>query len=129
MPCQLGLPRMEPTTFLEHYRLCRSEAGREVTRTGVAINYEAIDTRSHDRVHLQLIPVATIEPEKLVQLKERAETAEKLDHVNIAKTFAVGVDHDYFVLASEHFEGETADAWIVETEDKAGRQFLDLARS
>jgi len=133
MPCQLGFPRMEPTTFLEHYRLCRSEAGREVTRTGVAINYEAIDTRSHDPVRLQVIPVATIEPEKLVQLKERAETAEKLDHVNIAKTFAVGVDHDYFVLASEHFEGETADAWIVENgpmaADAALRVGLQVVRA
>jgi len=105
---------MEPTTFLEHYRICTGEAGHEVSRTGAAINYKAIDTRTHDAVRLQLIPLATIEPEKLAQLKERAETAEKLDHVNIAKTFAVGVDHDYFVVVSEHFEGETADSWIVE---------------
>jgi serine/threonine protein kinase len=105
---------MEPTTFLEHYRICTTEAGREVSRTGAAINYKAIDTRSHDPVRLQLIPLAAIEPEKLAQLKERAETAEKLDHVNIAKTLAVGVDHDYFVVASEHIEGETADLWIVE---------------
>src|SRR5438270_87027 len=98
---------MEPTTFFEHYRICTSEAGREVSRTGAAINYKAIDTRSGDPVRLQLIPLATIEPEKLAQLKERAETAEKLDHVNIAKTFAVGVEHDYFALVSEHFAGET----------------------
>src|SRR5436309_5763592 len=104
---------MEPTTFFEHYRICTSEAGREVSRTGAAINYKAIDTRSGDPVRLQLIPLATIDPEKLAQLKERAETAEKLDHVNIAKTFAVGVEHDYFALVSEHFEGETADSWIV----------------
>ena len=104
---------MEPTTFFEHYRLCTSEAGREVSRTGAAINYKAIDTRSHEPVRLQLIPLATIEPEKLAQLKERAETAEKLDHVNIARTFAVGVEHDYFAIVSEHFEGETADSWIV----------------
>src|SRR5207249_413132 len=104
---------MEPTTFFEHYRLCTSEAGREVSRTGAAINYEAIDTRSNELVQLQLIPVTTIEPAKLQQLKERAETAERLDHVNIAKTFAVGVEHDYLALVSEHFEGETADSWIV----------------
>jgi serine/threonine protein kinase len=110
----IGRIRMEPTTFLEHYRICTSEAGREVSRTGAAINYKAIDTRTHDRVCLQLIPLTSIEPEKLAQLKERAETAEKLDHVNIAKTIAVGVDHDYFVVVSEHFEGETADSWIVE---------------
>src|SRR5437899_715871 len=104
---------MEPTTFFEHYRLCTSEAGREVSRTGAAINYEAIDTRSNELVQLQLIPVTTIETTKRQQLKERAETAEKLDHVNIAKTFAVGVEHDYLALVSEHFEGETADSWIV----------------
>ena len=104
---------MEPTTFFEHYRIGTGEAGREVSRTGAAINYKAIDTRSNEPVQLQLIPVATIEPTKLQQLKERAETAEKLDHVNIAKTLAVGVEHDYLALVSEHFEGETADSWIV----------------
>ena len=104
---------MEPTTFFKHYRICTSEAGREVSRTGAAINYKAIDARSHEPVRLQLIPLATIDPEKLDQLKERAETAEKLDHVNIAKTFAVGVEHDYLALVSEHLEGETADSWIV----------------
>src|SRR5438445_11700004 len=104
---------MEPTTFFEHYRIGTGEEGREDSRTGAAINYKAIDTRSHEPVRLQLIPLATIEPEKLAQLKERAETAEKLDHVNIARTFAVGVEHDYFAIVSEHFEGETADSWIV----------------
>ena len=105
---------MEPTTYLEHYRIVTGEAGREVSRTGAAINYKAIDTRTHDAVRLQLIPLAAIDPEKLAQLKERAETAMKLDHVNIAKTFAVGVDHDYFVIVSEYIEGEIADSWIVE---------------
>src|SRR2546427_12334270 len=103
---------MEPTTFLEHYRIGTGEAGREVSRTGAAINYKAVDTRTHDAVRLQLIPLATIAPEKLPQLKERAETAEKVDHVNIAKTLAIGVDHDYFVVVSEYFEGETADSCI-----------------
>jgi hypothetical protein len=105
---------MEPTTFLEHYRICTGEEGKEVSRTGAAINYKAIDTRSHEPVRLQLIPLATIEPEKREQLKERAETALKLDHVNIARTLAFGTDHDYFVLVSEHLESETADSWIVE---------------
>src|SRR5437660_9479368 len=124
---------MEPTTFFEHYRICTSEAGREVSRTGAAIDYKALDTRSHEPVRLQLIPLATIDPEKLAQLKERAETAEKLDHVNIAKTFAVGVEHDYFALVSEHFEGETADSWIVENgpmaADAALRVGLQVVRA
>jgi Protein kinase domain len=124
---------MEPTTFFEHYRICTGEAGREVSRTGAAINYKAIDSRSHEPVRLQLIPKATVEPEKLAQLKERAETAEKLDHVNIAKTLAVGIENDYFALVSEYFEGETADAWIVENgpmpADAALRVGLQVVRA
>ena len=126
---------MEHTTFFEHYRICTSEdeSAQEVSRTGAAINYKAIDPRSHEPVRLQLIPLATIDPEKLAQLKERAETAEKLDHVNIAKTFAVGVEHDYFALVSEHFEGETADSWIVENgpmaADAALRVGLQVVRA
>jgi serine/threonine protein kinase len=124
---------MEPTTFFEHYRICTGEAGREVSRTGAAINYKAIDIRSHEPVRLQLIPLATIEPEKLAQLKERAETAEKLDHVNIAKTFAAGAENDYFVMVSEYSEGETADSWIVENgpiaADAAVRVGLQVVRA
>ena len=124
---------MEPTTFFEHYRICTGEDGREVSRTGAAINYKAIDTRSHDPVRLQLIPKATIDPEKLAQLKERAETAEKLDHVNIAKTFAVGIENDYFAIVSEYFEGETVDKWIVENgpmpADAALRAGLQIVRA
>src|SRR5256885_6692813 len=126
---------MEQTTFFEHYRLSTSddESPQEVSRTGAAINYKAIDTRSNQPVQLQLIPLATIEPEKLQQLKERAETAEKLDHINIAKTFAVGVEHDYLALVSEHFEGETADSWIVEhgpmAADAALRVGLQVVRA
>jgi serine/threonine protein kinase len=106
---------MEHTTFFEHYRVCTGddESAQEVSRTGAAINYKAIDTRTNEPVQLQLIPVATVEPTKLQQLKERAETAEKLDHVNIAKTLEVGVEHDYLALVSEYLEGERADSWIV----------------
>src|SRR5438270_2479352 len=126
---------MEHTTFFEHYRFStgEDESAQEVSRTGAAINYKAIDTRSNEPVQLQLIPLATIEPEKLQQLKERAETAEKLDHVNIAKTFAVGVEHDYLALVSEHFAGETADSWMVENgpmaADAALRAGLQIVRA
>jgi Protein kinase domain len=104
---------MEHTTFFEHYRICDNQGGLPVSRTGAAINYKAVDTRSSEPVALQLIPIATVDETKLEQLEERARTAQKLDHVNIAKIFAVGVEHEYFGLVSEYLEGETADAWIV----------------
>jgi serine/threonine protein kinase len=124
---------MEPTTFFEHYKICTDEDGREVSRTGAAINYKAIDTRSHEPVRLQLIPKATIDPQKLAQLKERAETARKLDHVNIARTLAVGIENDYFVIVSEYCQGETLESWIVENgpmpADAALRAGLQVVRA
>jgi len=106
---------MEQTTFFKHYRICANEDGspNEVSRTGAATNYKAIDTRSKEPVTLQLIPLAIVDRTKRKQFKERARTARKLDHVNIAKVLAVGVEHDYFGLVSEYLEGEAVDSWVV----------------
>jgi serine/threonine protein kinase len=106
---------MEDKVFLEHYRIRTNadESPREVSRTGAAINYKAIDSRSNEPVALQLVPLASIDPAALEQFKERARSAQKLDHINIAKLFAVGVEDEYIALVSEYVEGETADSWIV----------------
>ena len=108
-------PVMEHTTFFEHYRICTKDDGspEEVSRTGAAINYKAVDTRSNEPVTVQLIPVATVDQTKREQFEERVRTAQKLDHINIAKVFASGVEHDHFALISEYLEGETADSWVV----------------
>jgi serine/threonine protein kinase len=106
---------MEQTIFFKHYRICANEDGSpsEVSCTGAATTYRAIDTRSKEPVTLQLIPLAIVDQTKRQQLKERARTAQKLDHINIAKVFAVGIEHDYFGLVSEYLEGETVDSWVV----------------
>jgi serine/threonine protein kinase len=100
-------------TFLEHYRIRDNEGGSPVSRSGPAINYKAIDTRSREPVLLQLIPLATIEQTQREQFEARAGIAQKLDHVNIARIFAVGMEDDHLCLVSEYLEGETADSWIV----------------
>src|SRR2546430_17466496 len=106
---------MERRIFFEHYRICTSPDGspQEASRTGAAIEYKAIDMRSNEAVRLQLIPMSIIDGAKREQFKERAETAQKLDHVNIAKLVEVGMEQDHLVLISEYLEGETADSWIV----------------
>jgi len=106
---------MEQTTFFKHYRICANEDGspHQVSCTGGATIYKAIDTRSKEPVVLQLIPLAIVDQTKRKQFKERARTAQKLDHINIAKVLAVGVRHDYFGLVSEYLEGETVDSWVV----------------
>jgi serine/threonine protein kinase len=106
---------MEDKIFLEHYRISASvdDSPHEVSRTGAAINHRAIDIRSHEPVALQLVPLASIDPAVLEQFKERARSAQKLDHLNIARLLAVGVEDEYIALVSEHVDGETADSWVV----------------
>src|ERR1044071_5078319 len=106
---------MERTVFLDHYRICTNQDGspETVSRAGAATSYKAIDTRSNAAVQLQLVPLAIVDAAKREQFKERAETAQKLDHVNIAKILTVGIEQDHLVLISENLEGETADGWIV----------------
>ncbi len=105
---------MKQTTFFDHYRICTNENGspHEVSRIGAAVNYKAVDTRSNEPVLVQLIPLATVDQAGREQFEERARTAQKLDHVNIARIFEVGVEDEYFCLVSEYLEGETADSWI-----------------
>lgn len=106
---------MEDKLFFEHYRICTDADGpsHEVNRTGAAINYRAIDIRSKEPVVLQLVPFASVDPATFEQFQDRARAAQKLDHINISKLLAVGVEHDYIALVSEYVEGETADSWIV----------------
>jgi eukaryotic-like serine/threonine-protein kinase len=110
-----GESMMKHTTFFEHYRICTNDDGSpvELSRVGAAISYKAVDTRSNDPVLLQLIPLATVDQTRREKFEERVRTAQKLDHVNIARIFAVGVDHEQFGLVSEYLEDETADSWIV----------------
>src|SRR5260370_4559720 len=80
---------MEDKIFFEQDRIRTNadESSREVSRTGAAINHEAIDIGSNKPVVLQLVPLASIDPATLEQFKERARSVQKLDHVNIAKLF------------------------------------------
>jgi serine/threonine protein kinase len=107
---------MERTTFAEYYRLCGKGDGspRELSRTGSAIIYKAKDIRSGEPVTLELIPISSVDPVARERFEEQARAAQLLDHINIAKICAFGVEDDHFVLVSEYLEGETADSWIAE---------------
>jgi serine/threonine protein kinase len=105
---------MDNSTFLEHYRICTNDDGsvREVARSGPAIIYKAIDQDSDQLVALQLVPIGSIDEAKREQVEQRAQTAQQIRHVNVARTLAAGIERDYFVLVSEYLNGDTADAWV-----------------
>jgi serine/threonine-protein kinase len=106
---------MGPTTFSKHYCVCIQQDGtpREISRLGSVVTYKAIDYRSGRPVALQVIPLTSIDQSAREQFQEQARSAQKLDHVNIAKVFAVGVEDEHIVFVTEYLQGETADAWVV----------------
>jgi len=105
---------MERTTFAEHYRICAKGDGspRELSRAGSGIIYKAKDIRSGEPVTLELIPIGSVDPLARERFEEQARAVQLLDHINIAKVCAFGVEDDHFVLVSEYLEGETAESWI-----------------
>src|ERR1041385_1456705 len=104
---------MAETIYLDHYRVCTDDQGapEEVSRSGAAINYKAIDLRSGELVMLQLIPLAAIDPSTREQFEQRARMVRKFDHINIAKVHETGVENDRFVMVSEYLAGDTADSF------------------
>ncbi|HEY6204959.1 MAG TPA: protein kinase [Chthoniobacterales bacterium] len=106
---------MDETVYFQHYRICTDEHDlpEEVSRSGAAINYKAVDTDTGEAVVLQVIPLAAIAPAKLEQFEQRAQAVQKLDHVNIARVREAGTDHGRFVFVSEYLQGETADSWVI----------------
>jgi serine/threonine protein kinase len=97
---------------LPHLREGRWFPPRELSRTGSAITYKAKDIRSGEPVALKLIPIASVDSAAREQFEEQARAAQLLDHINIAKVCAFGVEDHHFVFVSEYLEGETADSWI-----------------
>jgi serine/threonine protein kinase len=106
---------MDPTIFSKHYCVCIQQDGtpREISRLGSVVTYKAIDYRSGRPVALQVIPLTSVDQSAREQFQEQARSAQKLDHVNIAKVFAVGVEDEHIVFVTEYLQGETADAWVV----------------
>ena len=106
---------MGPRTFSNHYCVCIQDDGtpREISRLGSIVTYKAIDYRSGRPVALQVIPLTSIDQSVRQRFQEQARSAQKLDHVNVAKVFTVGVEDEHIIFATEYLQGETADAWIV----------------
>lgn len=105
---------MEERTFFEQYRICAKDdrSPQELSRIGGVIAYKAVDIHSGEPVAISLIPIGNIDPAERGQLEEQAHAAQQLDHVNIARLHAFGIDGDHFVHVSEYPQAETLDSWI-----------------
>jgi serine/threonine protein kinase len=105
---------MEPTIFLQHYRVCLSSDGtpNELGRDGAVTAYEAVDERSGEPVAVTLVPAESVDPALREKFEEQAHAVQRLRHVNIAKVFDFGREGESYVYVSERLPGETLAAWV-----------------
>lgn len=108
------LAKMGPK-ISKHYCVCIQEDGtpREISRLGSVVTYKAVDYRSGRPVALQVIPLTSVQESARSQFEEQARSAQKLDHTNIARVIAVGVEDEHIVFITEYLQGETAESWVV----------------
>ncbi len=102
-------------TFSKHYCVTIQEDGtpREIGRLGSVVTYKAVDYRTGRTVALQVIPSSELEPAARAEFEQQARALQKIDHVNIAKVYDLGVEEDHLVFVSEFLQGEASDAWVV----------------
>ncbi len=100
--------------YFEHYRLVVDENNnpRELTRTGEAITYRAIDLRSGESTAVTRLPISAIPSDMRETFEERARATAKLDHPNIARLLAFGTEGEDFILVSEFLQGESIGRWV-----------------
>jgi serine/threonine protein kinase len=105
---------MEQRIFFDHYRVCAKDDGslQELSRIGELITYKAVDIHSAEPVVIGLLPIGNVDSAERGELEEQARAAQQLDHVNIARLHAFGIDEDYFIYVSEYPQAETLDSWI-----------------
>ena len=105
---------MERITFFERYRISVDDAGkpREISRSGAAITYRAVDLQSGEPVALKIIPIASVDSDAREQLQERARSAQHVEHENVARLLAFIPDKDDYVFVSELTHGETIAQWV-----------------
>jgi hypothetical protein len=105
---------MERTTFLKNYRIRLQYDGTpyEPDRNGPAISYEAVDERTGEPVSVTLISAESIDLAERETFEEHVSSAQKLQHVNIAKVRDFGREGDDYVYVSERLAGETLASWV-----------------
>ena len=105
---------MEQKTYLNRYRLRSDHLGIPlvIRRSDNEATFQADDETTGEKVALQVVSVTALSPEVRERLKTEAETAGKLNHLNIPKLRDFGFEDDQLVYVTEYLDGTTAENWI-----------------
>jgi serine/threonine-protein kinase len=63
---------------------------------------------------VEVIPAAGFKAPLREQLEAEAESAKKINHVNIPALFDFGIEDDHLIYVTEYFDGTSAEEWVNE---------------
>lgn len=106
---------MEQETLLEKYRVELDPAGMpvELRRDATGVTCKAVEIESGREVALQLMPAPQLDAEAREKIEADAIAAKQLNHVNIPKLYDFGFHGNDLVYVTEHFDGTTAESWVI----------------
>src|SRR5215475_8094034 len=86
----------------------RYRVGAKIARGGMAVVYQAVDTRLDRQVALKVMhPALSQDPDFVGRFIREAKSTARLSHPNVVAVFDQGADGTHLYLAMEYIEGRT----------------------
>lgn len=126
---------LEPAWDAEQYplRLDGYELQERIGRGGMGVVYRGIDTRLGTTVAIKILPVHTAEISQSAQARFQieAKAAAQLDHPNVVRVYAIGVDKGMHYFVMQFIDGKDLASYIAAFKDLSQSESSkrrDLAR-
>jgi eukaryotic-like serine/threonine-protein kinase len=120
---------MEHKIFLAKYRVAADEIALAAAEPSTAVSaalltepvtsasthvYRGVEIDSGRDVSVEVIPAAGFKAPLREQLETEAESAKKINHINIPALYDFGIEDDHLIYVTEYFDGTSAEEWVNE---------------
>jgi serine/threonine-protein kinase len=120
---------MEHKIFLAKYRVAADEIAFAATEPSSGVSaalvtepvtsaathiYRGVEIESGQDVSVEVIPAAGFKAPLREQLEAEAESAKKINHINIPALYDFGIEDDHLIYVTQYFDGTSAEEWVNE---------------
>jgi serine/threonine protein kinase len=118
---------MEHKIFLAKYRVAADEIALSAAEPSSGVSaalvtepvtsaathiYRGVEMQSGQDVSVEVIPAAGLKAPLREQLEAEAESAKKINHINIPALYDFGIEDDHLIYVTQYFDGTSAEEWV-----------------
>jgi hypothetical protein len=118
---------MEHKIFLAKYRVAADEIALAAAEPSSGVSaalvtepatsaathiYRGVEIESGQDVSVEVIPAAGFKAPLREQLEAEAESAKKINHINIPALYDFGIEDDHLIYVTQYFDGTSAEEWV-----------------